>query len=211
MIRAATLLPLALVAATAFPHPPPRAAPAPFTASARPAALAAQRPTEKGGSSASDTLWIQWLASATENFNRANFAAAESLARVALEEIRQRQGEESLGEADALDLLGRTLFRLGRFRDPEMRVVHERAVTLRIRLQGLEHSSVGASMNQLAMCLRQLGERDTAVVLARRALAIQEKALGPDRRGRSSTSTSESIIPSRPLSGWTWRSSHRGF
>ena len=56
----------------------------------------------------------------------------------------------------------------------------ERALAIRERIQGPDHSNTAESLSMLAVLLRKLGALAAAQPLLERALAIRERALGPD-------------------------------
>ena len=58
--------------------------------------------------------------------------------------------------------------------------LRRRALAIREKVLGPEHSDMALSLNNLASLLEHKGDYETAETLYRRALAIDEKALGPE-------------------------------
>ncbi|MGZ3439197.1 MAG: tetratricopeptide repeat protein, partial [Polyangia bacterium] len=91
--------------------------------------------------------------------------------------IRRDNGNDRL--LSSLDYnLGVLYFRMGKY--DQALTIEERAVALRERLYGPDHTEVAAVLGELANIYEAQGQRDRAVEIQRRVLATTEKQLGPD-------------------------------
>ena len=92
-----------------------------------------------------------------------------------IEELRA----QPIVQAQMLDALGRVNRELGRFDDAERML--RRALQLRRAQYGDDHAEVAASLNNVALLIRQRGQahRPEAARLHREALGIQRRLLGP--------------------------------
>ncbi len=89
---------------------------------------------------------------------------------------------KAAGETDPAarvwNLLGLYAQHLGEYR--EARELHERALAIWRKLYGEEHTTVAASLNNLAEVLQALGEHDRARELLEQALAIRRQVYGEE-------------------------------
>jgi tetratricopeptide (TPR) repeat protein len=77
----------------------------------------------------------------------------------------------------------------------------ERALAIREKALGPEHSDTAESLNDLALLLHAQGDLAAARPLFERALAIQEKALGPEH---PATATVRRNLAISKKSKWRW-------
>jgi tetratricopeptide (TPR) repeat protein len=103
---------------------------------------------------------------------------AEGLAFVerAVPLVEKRYGAESVPVADVLDVLGNALFRMNR--NAESVTAHQRALAIRMKLQGPLHPDMGITLDAIAAPLQVLGRYDEELADLRRALAISERVHG---------------------------------
>lgn len=103
---------------------------------------------------------------------------AEARARELLRDAVSSSGADSLGEAEALDLLVEALWRGGESHAVETRQLAERAVRLKDLRLGPDAIDLAVSLNNLGIVCSDAGDHAAAEAAYRRALAIQVKALG---------------------------------
>ena len=103
---------------------------------------------------------------------------AATVAERALEAAASREGAESVAVAQAIDQLVSVRYSLGRGREPATIALAERAVAIRMRVQGESHPELIVSLHNLARLRRQAGDFESSRALTTRALAIAEAQLG---------------------------------
>jgi eukaryotic-like serine/threonine-protein kinase len=108
---------------------------------------------------------------------RANYTAAESLARRALDLERRAGGASRGSTADAANVLARVLHQRGDYDGAQ--ALYEEALGI-VRPHGEELELRSAVMNNLGSLLRERGEHRAALPLLREALALREARSGPD-------------------------------
>jgi tetratricopeptide (TPR) repeat protein/tRNA A-37 threonylcarbamoyl transferase component Bud32 len=108
---------------------------------------------------------------------RGNTVTARELLDRGAQQVRQSLTSQPLGRARLMDAIGQTYFKLGLYK--EARPLLEETLALRRARLGNGHPDVGASLLHLG-ALAQAEHRPEAEALFQEALAIQEKALGPD-------------------------------
>ena len=74
------------------------------------------------------------------------------------------------------------------------RVLGERMLALQIAEHGPDHTSVGQTLNNMAIVLKAQGKYDEAMAMYERALEVKTKALGPDHTGVALTSYNMSLL-----------------
>lgn len=137
---------------------------------------------------------------------RGEFREAETLQHEVVAIHERTLGPDNPTTATSLSNLGNVLYLQGKYAEAEK--VYRRALAVREKVLGPDHPDVATSLNNLANALQQLGEgqqidigeaRARASVgsglaplteveaMYRRALAIQERALGPDHPSTANT------------------------
>jgi len=99
-----------------------------------------------------------------------NYSVASMHLADSLQKREEKLATDQEGVADAACFLGQSLYEEGKYRDSATR--YQRCLQLR--------PDDGAVFNNLALSLTHAGDYAAAEPLYRRALAIDEKALGPD-------------------------------
>ena len=155
---------------------------------------------------------------AQELINRGQYKEAETLQHRVVAIHEKTLGKEHPSTATSLSNLGNVLYLQGEFKEAE--AVHRRVLAIREKVLGAEHPDTATSMNNLANVLQEQGKDEMLSPnearaqarfsfqvytetenLYRKALAIQERSLGPvhpatantlnnlgtylDRRGRA--------------------------
>lgn len=165
-----------------------------FAATMKPAEAPVAKPAAKpaaGGEAAA------LAARAEEALRRGRFGEAETLHHQVLAIHEKTLGPEHPTTATSLSNLGRVLDLQGKYAEAER--VYRRALEIRERVLGADHPDVATSLNNLAKVLQELGKDQQLSVsearararsgarigvateiesMYRRALAIQDKALG---------------------------------
>ncbi len=108
------------------------------------------------------------------------FDEAEPAARALLAAREAADGADSIGCAEAIDLLVETLSRSGRWADTETHALAQRAVTIKEAALGPDAPEVATSLQNLGLIQRRGGEVAESRKTLERALAIREHAFGPD-------------------------------
>jgi tetratricopeptide (TPR) repeat protein len=125
-------------------------------------------------------------------------AEAERLYLAGLEMLGGSAGEWKLEKAVALHGLGSQYACEGRL--DEAVALLRRAATYKRRLLGRTHADLGLTLNNLAVTQRRRGDRAAAARLYAEALAIFERALGPDHpKTRTCRRNAEALGGSRGL------------
>jgi len=88
------------------------------------------------------------------------------------------EDDRALEEARNLSREFERLYRAGKY--DEARTRGEKALAIREKALGTDHTDVASSLNNLAVLYRLKGDYAKAEPLYQRSLAIREKALGPD-------------------------------
>jgi CHAT domain-containing protein/tetratricopeptide (TPR) repeat protein len=107
------------------------------------------------------------------------YQEAERLARAHLAEVEVKTGRDSIETARSLTLLADCLMRLG-LEGPETREYAERALKLKQKILGPEHSETLYNLALLAGQMSVAYERAEAESLYRKILELREKTNGPD-------------------------------
>jgi tetratricopeptide (TPR) repeat protein/CHAT domain-containing protein len=118
-----------------------------------------------------------------------HYADAEGVARELLPKVKAVHCADSLEAAEVLDVLVESLWRSGKWAQPETRALAERAVAIKEEELGPEHVNVAQSLFNLGLLAQEMWEYDDARPLLERALAIREKALGPEHLDLARTLT----------------------
>jgi CHAT domain-containing protein/Tfp pilus assembly protein PilF len=158
---------------------------------------------ETGGGETNDEAKVLGLR-AQELVNRGQYKEAETLHHRVLAIHEKALGKEHPTTATSLSNLGNVLYLQGKFKEAEE--VHRRALAIREKVLGSEHPDTATSMNNLANVLQEQGKDELlspseARALARsnlqaysetenlfrRALAVQERALGPNHPATANT------------------------
>ncbi|MFC2171564.1 tetratricopeptide repeat protein [Acidobacteriota bacterium] len=134
------------------------------------------------------------LEDADKLIEEGRYREAETMARKLLAVVEKEHGADSLEASRILDSLVRALWRGGKTKDPQSRVLAERAVRIKEKTLGPEHPEVALSLCNLAILLKAAGDYTGARTLYERALAIQEKALGPEHLDVAATLNSFGIL-----------------
>jgi CHAT domain-containing protein/tetratricopeptide (TPR) repeat protein len=174
-----------------------------FGASATIAASGAAAPRTAGPAADNPQ---QLSARATELIKQGQLAEAESLQQRVVEIHRQTLGPEDPQTATSLSNLGNVYYLQGRFAEAEK--IHRQVLAIREKVLGPDHPDTATSLNNLANVLFEQGKDERASLseqrarartgervqalseiesLYRRALAIQEKKLGPDHPALATT------------------------
>ena len=109
-----------------------------------------------------------------------DYAAAETLYRESLAELKKQHTGDHLDIARNLDLVGRVRRDLGRF--DEAAVLHDEALQMRTRLGGDRSLPVAESLHSLAMLAIYRGEAELARSRFQRAIELFQQNLGADNR-----------------------------
>jgi CHAT domain-containing protein/tetratricopeptide (TPR) repeat protein len=110
--------------------------------------------------------------------DRRSYAQAESLARALLNDARRRQGDSSVAEAEAIDLLVESLWRAGRGTAPDALALAERALAIRTKQPGQDSLDLAVSLRNLAWVLMVGNDLTRAKPPLDRASSIRLGALG---------------------------------
>jgi len=143
-------------------------------------------------------------ARAQELAQRGDYREAESLNYRVVAIHERTLGPEHPTTATSLSNLGNVLYLEGKFKEAES--VHRRALAIREKVLGTEHPDTATSMNNLANVLQEQGKDELLAPsearaqaqfnlqaysetenLFRKALAIQERTLGPDHPATANT------------------------
>jgi CHAT domain-containing protein/Tfp pilus assembly protein PilF len=143
-------------------------------------------------------------ARAQELIDRGRYQEAESLHYRVVAIHEKTLGEAHPITATSLSNLGNVLYLQGKFKQAE--AVHRRALALREKILGAEHPDTATSMNNLANVLQEQGKDELlspsearaqarfnlqayseTESLFRKALAIQERTLGPEHPATANT------------------------
>ena len=116
---------------------------------------------------------------------RGDYPAAEAASLALLQENVRTYGPDHPNVGTALNLLGATHLRQGKFTEAEGDF--RRMLTIYERRLGPEHEYTAAALNSLALALEQLGDYKGAETLLRRSVAISEKKLGKDHPDTATT------------------------
>src|SRR5262249_37314407 len=108
------------------------------------------------------------------------YAAADSLASVLMTALAAVGQADSSRAADVLDqwVLNRILWT--RFNDDTVKAAALRSLAIRQRVYGVESAQAAVSLNVLGRLASYRGRSAESDSVYRRALAIQERVLGPD-------------------------------
>ena len=155
-----------------------------------------------GGAAGEDAR--QLSARAQELTDRGQYQEAETLHSRVVAIHERTLGREHPTSATSLSNLGNVLYLQGKFKEAE--AVHRRALAVREKVLGTGHPDTATSMNNLANVLQQQGKDDLLSPsearaqtrfnlqaytetenLFRKALAIQERTLGPDHPATANT------------------------
>src|SRR5512140_3058473 len=155
-----------------------------------------------GGAAAEDAK--QLSARAQELAERGQYQEAESLSYRVVAIHEKTLGKESPTTATSLSNLGNVLYMQGKFKEAE--AVHRRALAIREKVLGMDHPDTATSMNNLANVLQEQGKDELlspsearaqaqsnlqayteTESLFRKALAIQERTLGPEHPATANT------------------------
>jgi len=159
--------------------------------------------SETAGAAASADA-TQLSARAQELIDRGQYQEAESLHYRVVAIHERTLGKEHPITATSLSNLGNVLYLQGKFKQAE--AVHRRALAVREKVLGAEHPDTATSMNNLANVLQEQGKDELLApsearvqaqsnlqayteteTLFRKALAIQERTLGPDHPATANT------------------------
>ncbi len=147
---------------------------------ASPRAAAAQTASPPAAAASAATQALSADESVRQLLNEGSYFEAETAARGALNSLNTTDAPDSLAIATALELIGESLWRLGKGAAPETRAYVQYAVGIRERVLGPDDPLVATSLVLLANLQREAGDYAAARASHERALAIREKALGPD-------------------------------
>lgn len=155
-----------------------------------------------GGAAGEDAK--QLSVRAQELLERGRYQEAETLHYRVLAIHEKTLGQEHPTTATSLSNLGNVLHLQGKFKEAE--AVHRRALAIREKVLGAEHPDTATSMNNLANVLQEQGKDELlspsearaqarfnlqayteTESLFRKALAIQERALGPSHPATANT------------------------
>jgi CHAT domain-containing protein/Flp pilus assembly protein TadD len=142
-------------------------------------------PAKAGDDARSRQLYSEARAALT----RGDYAAAEAASLSLLQENIRIFGPDHPNVATALNLLGATHLKQGKFNEAEGEF--RRMLTIYEKRLGAEHQYTAAALNSLALVLESLGDYQGAETLLRRAVAISEKRLG---RSHPDTATATSNL-----------------
>ncbi len=109
---------------------------------------------------------------------RGDYPAAETAALMLVEENSRLYGAEHPNVGTALNLLGATHLKLGKFSEAEGHF--RRMLAIFERSLGAQHEFTAAALNSLALVLEKLGDFTAAESLLRRSIGILESKLGKD-------------------------------
>ena len=146
----------------------------------------------------------QLSARAQELFNRGQFKEAETLHFRVVAIHEKTLGKEHPSTATSLSNLGNVLYLQGKFKEAE--AVHRRVLAIREKVLGADHPDTATSMNNLANVLQEQGKDEMLSPsearaqarfnlqvytetenLFRKALATQERTLGPGHPATANT------------------------
>ncbi|TAK71955.1 MAG: tetratricopeptide repeat protein [Betaproteobacteria bacterium] len=146
----------------------------------------------------------QLSARAQELINRGQYKEAETLHYRVVAIHEKTLGKEHPGTATSLSNLGNVLYLQGKAKEAE--AIHRRVLALREKMLGSEHPDTATSMNNLANVLQEQGKDELlspsearaqaqfnlqafteTESLFRKALAIQERTLGPGHPATANT------------------------
>ncbi len=155
-----------------------------------------------GGAAGEDAKRLS--ARAQELAERGQYQEAETLHYRVVAIHERTLGKEHPSTATSLSNLGNVLYLQGKFKEAE--AVHRRALAIREKVLGAEHPDTATSMNNLANVLQEQGKDELlspsearaqaqfnlqayteTESLFRKALAIQERTLGPDHPATANT------------------------
>ena len=141
---------------------------------------------------------------AQELMERGQYQEAETLQHRVVAIHEKTLGAEHPTTATSLSNLGNVLYLQGKFKEAEE--MHRRVLAVREKVLGMEHPDTATSMNNLANVLQQQGKDDLLAPsearaqarfnlqaytetenLFRKALAIQERTLGPEHPATANT------------------------
>ena len=105
---------------------------------------------------------------------------AETEAQVLLERVEKREGPDSLGVAEVLDVVVVIADRLGKHNHPDARSLARRAVDLKEALLGPESLELAKSIDNFGRLLRRQGDYEGSIAAYRRSLEIREAVLSPE-------------------------------
>ncbi len=143
-------------------------------------------------------------ARAQELAGRGQYQEAETLSYRVVAIHEKTLGKDHPTTATSLSNLGNVLYLQGKFKEAE--AVHRRALAIREKVLGMDHPDTATSMNNLANVLQEQGKDELLAPsearaqaqfnlqaytetesLFRKALAIQERTLGPDHPSTANT------------------------
>ena len=127
--------------------------------------------------SAQETRWDSIMDGAVEAYQQADYAQAEKLFLAALKEA-EKFGEQDPRFATSLNNLAELYLAQGKSEQAEP--LYRRALAIREKALGPEHSDVAQSLYILALFYHTQGHYAEAEPFFQRVLAIREKALGPE-------------------------------
>lgn len=116
---------------------------------------------------------------------RGDYPGAETAARALVEENTRVYGPEHPNVGTALNLLGATHLRLGKFNEAEAQF--RRMLAVFERSLGADHEYTAAALNSLALVLEKLGDFTGAESLLRRSVGILETKLGKQHPDTATT------------------------
>ena len=108
------------------------------------------------------------------------YPEAEVAALEVLQAAESADGAESRAACDARDLLVGALIANDKSSEPETGELAERAVELRLELDGADSPAVAESLLNLGIVLKENRKLEEAEETLQRALAIREREFGPD-------------------------------
>jgi CHAT domain-containing protein/Tfp pilus assembly protein PilF len=153
-----------------------------------PGVVAQSAPPKKPATRQVDDSRSNALRKEAENlYGKGEYAAAEAASLQLLQENIRAFGADHPNVGVALNLLGASNLRQGKFNEAEGHF--RRMLTIYERRLGAEHEYTAAALNSLALVLERLGDFPGAETLLRRAHGILEKKLGKDHPNTASVTS----------------------
>ena len=145
----------------------------------------AAKPQPAAAVQADETRARALLEQAQSALQRGDYPAAETAALALIEEGARVYGAEHPNVGTALNLLGATYLKLGKFSEAEGQF--RRMLAIFEGSLGADHEFTAAALNSLALVLEKLGDFTGAESLLRRSVGILEAKLGKDNPDTATT------------------------